>query len=161
MADNWDSNLIDTWTGSSLNVTIAHPVFLPALEATPSTPGISFYQIDGLEEDLGARLFSLEREGLVLQADGKHPSEIILITAIYPIITGPAGTEVIFYLGGEMGQPKSGVEYTGPYSYIIGTTTKIDCLVTCRYVAYKLQCTTQNPIILQEMGFEYENVGSD
>jgi hypothetical protein len=160
MADNWDSEFAETWDGTSLGVTIPHPVFILAADGTPGTPGTELQQIDALTT-LDAATFFLEREGLVLDPDGLHPSEWKLITAIYPILSGEAGTEVIFYLGGEIGQPESALAYQGPYSFIIGTTTKIDCLITCRYPAFQMSVTTNTEVILEALGFEYEAIGQD
>lgn len=159
MADEWNSESSETWGGSSRGVTIPHPVFIPTT-GTPRVPDDIFYQVDAATTLTAVTMF-LERTGLVLEATGINPSEWKLITAIYPILSGEAGTEVIFYLGGEIGQPESGVVYYGPFSFIIGTTTKIDCLITCRYPAYKMYTTTNKTVVLEAIGFEFEGIGQD
>lgn len=163
MADEWNVDLYDTWAGNSRAISIAHPVFLPAQVADPTVSDMLFYQFDGqpLNTFPVERFFALERQGIVLEAAGIAPSEMKLITAIYPIVQGPVGLSLNFYLGGEIGQPGSGVTYTGPYPFIIGTTTKIDCLVTCRYPAYKVQTTTRQRVIVEALGVEFESIGQD
>ena len=162
MADEWSSDLTITWAGPSLGIVIAHPVFSLIANSIPATTlTTEFEQVDNVNGDTESRTAILERTGLSLEGGLGNPARMKLITAIYPVLTGPAGVQVTFSIGGELGQPGSGVTYQSPVFFTIGTTKKIDCLVTCKYAAIKLTSTSLEPIILQALGFEFEDIGQD
>lgn len=165
MPDLWDSD--DTpWAGLPVAIPPFHPVLLRADPENRGTASNDFFQIDAIAltetpPTFEAVDFYLEKEGLILEAQGISPSQVKLITMVYPILSGPRGTIVEFYFGGQVGQPEDDINYIGPYQFIIGTTRKIDCLVTCRYAAFKMYVSTTEEVTLEAIGFDFEVIGED
>lgn len=186
LADTWDSGALTPWQGVSTDIALMHPVYLSTGRFTPvwllndtellwalegddvialdeemEDPYYRFYQYGAYVGTPIPQTMVLERTGLVIDSQGIRPSEMKLITGIYPVIEAPLGTVLTFEIGGELGQPSSGVTFSSPYTYTVGISTKIDCVITCRYPAFRVSYTGTAEVVLQAIGWEIEGIGSD
>lgn len=169
MADEWNVDS-EPWGKPPSALPIYHPTYLIADQTDVDSAGTEFRQVGGefltTEDDPSTPyIFYLEKQGLILEAEGIRPSSVKLITMVYPVIQGPVGTEVIFYLGGDIGQPDEDLNLYGPYTFVIGSSRKIDCLITCRYPAFtmtvNIASSPAKPVILEAIGFEFAVIGED
>lgn len=154
----WDSDLTTTWDTIPRGYPNAYPLLLKAVAGTPQG---TFWQVNGNLVATEPRVFRLERTQLRLEDDTIRPEETKLITNVTPIVYGTTGDVLQFYIGGEFGQPGAPISWEGPYSYEIGVDTGFDCLVTCRYAAYKVETESLTPFVLTAIEFEFQGVGTD
>ncbi len=158
MAVNWDSEGTQPWAWVPRGYPSAHPLMLKAVAGVALN---TFWQTESGIEDTEAREFRVERTGLRLEDETIRPDEMKLITALRPIIYGTLGEVLRFYIGGQNGQAESAIFWEGPYTFEIGVDTKIDCVVSCRYAAYRIETDSLIPFVLTALEFEFEGIGTD
>lgn len=73
----------------------------------------------------------VERTGITAGDD----TLVKYVTRLYPSLTGTA--DLSFYIGGE-DIPNGGVAWKGPYTFTIGTSRKVDCRVSGRYLGVRV-----------------------
>ena len=100
-----------------------------------SATNTKLYALDSLETADGtAMTTTLERVGLAFDA----PERVKLVRSVRPRIDGVVGQAVNVYVGGAMYADEA-PSWAGPYSYTIGSTQKVDCLVTGRYIGVRFE----------------------
>lgn len=139
------------WDGSATADAIPTPV-------VASYSAQSIYSLDISEADAtGTQASRLERTGLSF---GK-PDRVKLLRALRPRIDGTATRTVSVYVSGTMDYDAA-ASWVGPYTFTIGNSLKIDCLVSGRYFGVKIEATsggaTENPWRLRSIDFDVDEV---
>jgi hypothetical protein len=90
---------------------------------------------------------SIERTGL----DFGDRTKLKIVREIWPQMTGGA---VQFYIGSQL-ERSDAVVWTGPFAFDPAVNRKVDCLVTGRYIGYRVVSTTDVSWKLQGLLFNY------
>lgn len=103
-----------------------------------SATNTGLYTLDALETDNGTSQTSrLERTGITFGS----PDRVKLVRAVRPRIDGTAGRTVSVYVSGTM-DFDAAASWNGPYTFTIGTSLKVDCLVSGRYFGFKFEAAS-------------------
>lgn len=152
MADTW-ATIATTWAGNT--VSNAYDFKLIAAPA-------NYYRLDQLEvgqvDNATDVLVSLERVGLPLGSEGESTT-VKLVKGFSPVITGTAGTELLFWFGAQEKTPEDTVEWEGPFSFIIGETDYLDPFVSGRFLALKVSSQSKEPWVFQGYTLDVVEVG--
>jgi hypothetical protein len=105
---------------------------------------------------------AVRRESLPLVAQDREgnpivdPDTVKFVRAVHPRMAG--GATVSFYVGYQMTLDES-ITWTGPYSFVIGTDTKIDLSISGRYLSYRIEDTVNQHWHFHGLDIEMEVIG--
>lgn len=140
-----DTSLIDAGAAS-----IAQPAIMLA-----SPTDTKNYLLDGAEDANGtAQTTRLERKGMHLDA----PEVVKLIRGVRPRIDGDTGATVSVYVGASM-DVDAEPTWAGPYTFTIGSTLKVDTLVSGRWAAVRFESSAANKWSLRSFDIDYVLTG--
>lgn len=110
----------------------------------------------GETADGTAQTTRFERTGLSLDA----PERVKLVRSIRPRIDGVSGGTVNVYVGGSMDADAANTPtWSGPYSFTVGTSMKIDCLVSGRYLAVRFESADDSSWRLRSFDMDVQAQG--
>ena len=164
-----NDGLTDTWSSASgdwASDTLAWDVraYNPALRklflARPSSANI-FLADDTNTFNTVAMTATLERKHLGIPFRVNQPPDMQsmkMVTGVYPRIEGTPGGVVNVYVGSAP-DVYTDPTYQGPFPFTIGTTKKINCLVSGRLPAVKFESTTDVDWRLHGYEVEVKQIG--
>lgn len=139
MAGNWDDN---NYSPAEARLLMSH-----------TTPYISLQ--DSGSTDFGAvMLSSLERTGITMG----DPYTVKLLKAIWPKIDGDTGSTVLIQVGAAMYADQQPT-WSSPQAFTIGETEKIDCMVSGKYLAVRINGADYFPWRLKSFGMDSDKSG--
>lgn len=124
------------------------------------------YKGDSTAQFAGTSFLSkVERQALPLVGSGKRGEETFdiqsykTVRAIWPHFDAQAGTTLNVYVGAQS-DFATGVQWNGPFPFVVGTDQKIDCLVTGRIISIRYEATTNVDWSLQGYDVDVEFRGA-
>jgi hypothetical protein len=141
----WDSDFA-TWSDASNSTPVGRLVIL-------DTANSKFYAEGDYDTDDGTNFSSYVQRTGIEAGDG---SVIKYVSRIYP---KAAGTGSLYFYVGASDSPNGTYAWEGPYTYTIGTSRKIDCRVSGRYLGIIAGSTTGGLWQLSSYIIEGEGVG--
>lgn len=147
----WDTD-IEVWDLDPTN-TRERRVLL----AVPGVPALY-----GFPTGLSTEASYVERVGLGLPVKMDGPPDFTsrkLVTRIWPHIIGDTGAVVNCYLGGQE-TVKSGITWSTPESYVVGTTQFVDLVMNARLHSVRFENTTGANWQLSSYDVEYVGAGT-
>lgn len=136
-----------TWGGKQLAPNEQHLVF------ATTAPAISM--VGAADDDLGAAIESVaERIGLHLGA----PDRVKLLRGAWLRMDAPAGTVVQVQFGASM-TPDVEPTWAAAVDFTVGTSVKVDTLVSGRYLAYRISSTGGPPWRIRGMELDVVTMG--
>jgi len=122
----------------------------PRMVLSATTPELRLYE--STEQDGGSNITAtVERTGL----DFGDRAHIKTVREIWPYMTGEA---VQIYIGAQLERDDS-VTWQGPFAFDPSSQRKVECLVTGRYIGYRIVSTTNVSWKLQGINFVYSQNG--
>ena len=119
----------------------------------------SGYTFDGINmncyvERVGLPIAGTDQRGQpkVNQEDFKY------IKAVWPYFDAPAGTTFDIYVGSQA-HASDPVTWSGPHTYTVGTTLKIDVRLTGRYISFKVASSYAGPWTFTGYDLDLDIVG--
>lgn len=97
---------------------------------------------------------TIERTGLDMGA----PDRRKLIREVWPLIDGTAGTQVTVQVGASE-NPTSAPTWNAAQNFTIGTSNKVDALVSGRYMSYRITSTGADPWRIRSLLFNGAAIG--
>ncbi|MHB0978398.1 MAG: hypothetical protein ACYC1K_03315 [Minisyncoccota bacterium] len=139
----WDSDLL-SWDER------LYGAAEPRLLGCTAVPQILLFE--STEQHAGSNMTaSVERSGL----DFGDRNKLKIVRELWPQMTGGA---VQFYIGSQL-ERDDAIVWTGPFAFDPATQRKVDCLVTGRYISYRIVSTTDVSWKLQGLFFNYSLSG--
>lgn len=143
--------IADTYASTTLtydqrNYQVAGLQMLMAKPEDTATSGdvAKLLKVDSTEQFDGANMNCyIERTGLPIAASSRlgEPrvdlESIKFVRAVWPYFDAASGVEFEIYVGSQM-HSSDPVTWSGPHTYTQGTTRKINCRVSARFVAFKV-----------------------
>lgn len=141
-----------------------NPTLRKLLMAVPGATDRLFLLDDTTSFDGSNMTAYVEREAVALGRVDKAGFQNVdlqtrkFVRAIYPTITGTAGTTVDIYVGtqGALGEA---INWHGPYAFTIGTDYKVNCRLSARIISIKFQTTSDNDWSLVRYGVDWDMDG--
>jgi len=155
LSDIWSDLAAVEWDASTAiwnadNYSLAEQTVVMA-----SPPNTKIYALDGAQTADGTPAISmLERSGITFDA----PERVKFVRAIRPRIDGDVGATVSVYVGAAMDVAEA-PSWSGPYTFTIGSTLKVDCLASGRYIGVRLESNAASAWRLRSMDIDVELMG--
>ncbi len=128
--------------------------------ASPSN--LNLYLMDDTLQFAGTDFTSkIERQRIPLVGDSPRPVQETLKMVKRIWVRGSATDEtkpLNVYIGTQ-NEIDAAVTWNGPYRFYPGTSPKLDCRVTGRWISVKFECTTAMGWQLDSFGLEYDTAG--
>jgi hypothetical protein len=142
-AETWDADT-GTWDSDTTlwDGRISNPATPRLLMADRSTGKRTFLLDDTTQFDGSSFAWSLERVGLAIggqdrQGAPKVDTEMVkLLTEIWPRVDAPTGTVLTIEVGTQ-DTPDSGVSWSSPYSYTVGTDLYVPTYESGKFLSFR------------------------
>jgi hypothetical protein len=146
-------------TGSykaSERLLLAKPDATAAILLTDSGYQFSGTNYNASVERTSVPLARVDREGNPVL----DPGNVKFLRALHPRMSTTSGTATVqIQIGRQMTLDES-VSWSAPFSFVVGTDTKIDCTISARYFSYRVYSQANHQWELMGMDFELEQIGS-
>lgn len=151
----WDSLSSTGWDSSGSIWDAGVSTLVSPRIVMASAGNTKLYAMDSTElADGSAQTTRLERSGLHFDM----PERVKLVRAVRPRIDGATGAVVNVYVGASMDVDQSPT-WSGPYAFTVGSTLKIDCLVSGRYIGVRYESDENTAWRLRGFDVDLEPMG--
>lgn len=154
VADSWNSDT-ETWDDDATPWNF-NEYTQAAERLVIGSDSTKIYMTDASKTFAGTNFNAyMQREGMHFGA----PEAVKLCKSIRPRFDAAPGTAINVYLGGSM-DASAGTTWSGPYTFTVGSSYKVDGFASGRYLAVKFESTGAVSWRLKSYDIELEQIGA-